>query len=228
MRMRLNFVLILILLFTGTVVFGQSADQLYAGGRQAFTDGLWPTASSQFARLLREYPEDPRADSAAYMGAVAYYNAGEYRRCIDVLVPFSRRYPDSAWNRRAAYWEGLARYELEDWAGASAAFERQSALKEESTYRERSLLYLGACRENLGDWDGAEKAYSTILSEGRDYDLVSRAIFRLGQIRLSDNRPSEALETFNLLAYDYPSSPMAADIEYWIVHFIFWICAKNS
>ncbi len=216
MRRRLSYVLILILLFTGTTVFGQSADQLYAGGRQAFTDGLWPTASSQFSRLLREYPEDPRADSAAYMGAVAYYNAEEYKRCIDVLVHFSRRYPDSAWNRRVAYWEGLARYELGDWSGASAAFERQSALIEESAYRERSLLYLGACRENLGDWDGAEKAYSTILNEGRDFDLVSRAVFRLGQIRLSDNRPSEALEAFNLLAYDYPSSPMASDSDYWI------------
>ncbi len=214
-RMRFNF-LLFILFSLSITLFAQSADQLYAGGRQAFTDGLWQTASSQFSRLLREYPEDTRADSAAYMGAVAYYNDGKYRSSIEVLVSFSRRYPESAWNRRVAYWEGLARYELEDWSAASSAFERQSSLKEETAYRERSLLYLGACRENLYDWSAAEKAYSTILDEGRDYDLISRAVFRLGQIRLSDNRPSEALEAFNMLAYDYPSSPMAADSDYWI------------
>ncbi len=215
-RKRLTVSLVLILLFFGTSIFGQSADQLYAGGRQAFTDGLWPTASSQFARLLREYPEDLRADSAAYMGAVAYFNSDEFRRCIDVMVTFPRRYPDSAWNQRVAYWEGLARYELEDWSGAAPAFERQSSLTEETTYRERSLLYLGACRENLGDWDAAERAYVEILIEGRDYDLVSRAVFRLGQIRLADDRPAEALEAFSILAYDYPLSPIASDTDYWI------------
>lgn len=213
-RTKLSFVLVF--LFISISVFGQSADQLYAGGRQAFTDGLWPTASSQFSRLLREYPEDPRADSAAYMTAVSYFNAGEFSRSIDVLVSFPRQYPDSAWNRRVAYWEGLARYEQEDWAPAASAFQRQSSLVEEPAYRERSLLYLGACRENLGDWERAEKAYIDILSDGRDYDLVSRAIFRLGQIRLSDDRPGEALEAFNLLAYDYPASSVAADCEYWI------------
>lgn len=215
-RKNLSFALVLILLSITVSVSGQSADQLYAGGRQAFTDGLWPTASSQFSRLLREYPEDPRADSAAYMVAVSYFNAGEFSRCVDVLVRFPRQYPDSAWNRRVAYWEGLARYEQEDWAQAASAFQRQSSLRDEVAYRERSLLYLGACRENLGDWSSAEKAYVEILNDGRDYDLVSRAVFRLGQIRLSDDRPSEALDAFNLLAYDYPASPVAADSDYWI------------
>ncbi|MCK5736800.1 MAG: outer membrane protein assembly factor BamD, partial [Spirochaetaceae bacterium] len=107
---RLFFSLILILLFPVLSVTAQSADQLYAGGRQAFTDGLWQTATSQFSRLLREYPEDLRADSAAYMGAVANYNDGKYRDCIKILVSFPGRYPDSAWNQRVAYWEGLARY----------------------------------------------------------------------------------------------------------------------
>jgi len=215
-KSRIFLLLSFLLLFTAGFLEAQSADQLYAGGRQAFTDGLWQTASSQFARLLREYPEDLRADSAAYMGAVAYYNDGEYRDCIDVLVSFPRRYPDSAWNQRVAYWEGLARYDLKDWAGAESAFERQSGITADRAYRERSLLYLGAARENLGKVDAAEHAYITLVEEGRDHDLVSRGIFRLGQIRLSDNRPSEALDSFNRLAYDYPSSSMSADIEYWI------------
>jgi len=215
-KSRIFFLLFFLFLYTAGFLGAQSADQLYAGGRQAFTDGLWQTASSQFSRLLREYPEDLRADSAAYMGAVAYYNDGEYRDCIDVLVSFPRRYPDSAWNQRVAYWEGLARYELKDWSGAERAFERQSGITEDRAYRERSLLYLGAARENLGKIEAAERAYTILIGEGRDHDLVSRAIFRLGQIRLSDNRPSEALDSFNQLAYDFPSSPMAADIEYWI------------
>lgn len=215
-RKNLSLALVILLVSISISVSGQSADQLYAGGRQAFTDGLWPTASSQFSRLLREYPEDPRADSAAYMVAVSYFNAGEFGRSVDVLVRFPRQYPDSAWNRRVAYWEGLARYEQEDWAQAASAFQRQTSLREEPAYRERSLLYLGACRENLGDWKSAERAYVDILNDGRDYDLISRAIFRLGQIRLSDDRPSEALEAFNLLAYDYPASTVAVDCDYWI------------
>jgi len=215
-KSRIFLLLSFFIFFSTGFLEAQSADQLYAGGRQAFTDGLWQTASSQFARLLREYPEDLRADSAAYMGAVAYYNDGEYRDCIDVLVSFPRRYPDSAWNQRVAYWEGLARYDLKDWTGAERAFERQSGITADRAYRERSLLYLGAARENLGKVDAAERAYMLLIEEGRDHDLVSRGIFRLGQIRLSDNRPAEALDSFNQLAYDYPSSSMSVDIEYWI------------
>ncbi|RKX73161.1 MAG: hypothetical protein DRP49_07945, partial [Spirochaetes bacterium] len=148
-KLRCFFLLLFTLLFSSALLWAQSADQLYAGGRQAFTDGLWQTASSQFSRLLREYPEDLRADSAAYMGAVAYYNDGEYQNAIDVLVLFPRRYPDSPWNQRVAYWEGLARYEKDDWSRAASAFEKQTRITEDRTYRERSLLYLGACWENL-------------------------------------------------------------------------------
>ena len=194
----------------------QSADQLYASGRGAFSDGLWPAASSQFARLLREYPEYPRADSAAYMGAVAYYNAKDYRRCIDVFQSFSRRYPDSAWNRRAAYWEGLAFFALEDWSEAIPAFQRQSLITDEPEYSERSLFYLGVCKENVGDWEDAEAVYKSILDSGRDRDLISRAIFRSGQIKLSDGRYPEALKLFTQLAWDYSALPVSVDIDYWI------------
>ena len=197
-------------------VFGQSADQLYSGGRQAFTDGLWPTSASQFTRLLREYPEDHRADSAAYMAAVAYYNAGDFERSIRLLEAFPRNYPDSAWNQRVAYWEGLGRYAGKDWNGAARAFRRQSELTEEPTYRDRALLYLGACYEKLEDWNGAEEAYVLLESRSRDFELASRAVFRLGQIRLADDRPSEALSSFNRLAFDYPGSPLAMDVDYWI------------
>ncbi|RKX90317.1 MAG: hypothetical protein DRP70_01190 [Spirochaetes bacterium] len=215
-KLRCFFLLLFTLLFSSALLWAQSADQLYAGGRQAFTDGLWQTASSQFSRLLREYPEDLRADSAAYMGAVAYYNDGEYQNAIDVLVLFPRRYPDSPWNQRVAYWEGLARYEKDDWSRAASAFEKQTRITEDRTYRERSLLYLGACWENLDNLESAERIYTTLIDEGRDRDLIARAVFRLGQIRLSDKRPDEALDAFTLMAYDYSSSPLAVDIEYWI------------
>lgn len=195
---------------------GQSADQLYSGGRGAFTEGLWPSAASWFSRFLRRYPEDERADSAAYMAASAYFNAGEYRKSLALLTPFSRRYPESPWNRRTAYWEGMAHFELGDWDAASAAFLRQSRVTEEPVYRERALLYLGAGRERGARWDEAEEAYSLILDSGRDYDTVSRALFRLAQIRLSSGRAREALDDFTRLAFDYAASPAAADTLFWL------------
>ena len=211
------FSLLLILLFSCVgSVFGQSADQLYSGGRQAFTDGLWPTSASQFTRLLREYPEDHRADSAAYMAAVAYYNAGDYERSIRILEAFPGSYPDSAWNQRVAYWEGLGRYARNDWNGAARAFRRQTEMTAETAYRDRALLYLGACYEKLEDWEEAEEVYTTLESLSRDYELISRAVFRLGQIRLADDRPSEALVSFNRLAFDYPDSPLSSEADYWV------------
>lgn len=194
----------------------QSADQLYSGGRQAFTDGLWPTSASQFTRLLREYPEDHRADSAAYMAAVAYHNSRDYDRSIRLLESFPGKYPDSAWNMRVAYWEGLGRYALGDWQGAANAFERQGRLLDEPSYRERALLYLGACREKLEEWAEAEDVYLRLEQDSQDYEISARAVFRLGQIRLADERPAEALTSFSRLAFDYSGSSLARDVEYWI------------
>ena len=197
-------------------LWGQSADQLYSGGRAAFTEGLWPAAASQFSRLLRRYPEDKRADSAAYMAAVAQFNAGEYKKSLAVLESFARRYPDSAWNRRTAYWEGMAHFELGSWDAASAAFLRQSRVTEEPAYRERALLYLGAGRERSARWEEAEEAYRLIVDSGRDYDTVSQALFRLAQIRLSSGRAREALDDFTRLAFDYSSSAAASDTLFWL------------
>ena len=203
-------------LVSAAALTAQSADQLYSGGRSAFTDGLWPTAASQFSRLLREYPDDRRADSAAYMGAVAYFNAGEYGRCIEILESFSRRYPDSAWNRRISYWKGMAYYETGEWREAASAFERQSSLPDEIAYRDRSLLYLGACRENLEQWNAAKNAYTDLIESSADYESSAQAMFRLGQIALLGGNPAEALDSFRKLAYEYSSSASASDAEYWI------------
>ena len=197
-------------------LWGQSADQLYSGGRAAFTEGLWPAAASRFSRLLRRYPEDKRADSAAYMAAVAQFNAGEYKKSLAILGSFARRYPDSAWNRRTAYWEGMAHFELDSWDDASEAFLRQSRVTEEHAYRERALLYLGAGRERAARWEEAEEAYRLIVDSGGDYDTVSQALFRLAQIRLSSGRAREALDDFTQLAFDYSSSAAASDTLFWL------------
>jgi TolA-binding protein len=194
----------------------QSAEQLYAGGRQAFTDELWPTSVSQFSRFLREFPDDPRADSAAYMGAVASFNSGDFRKCIEDLSAFPTRYPDSAWNRRVAYWEGLAHYESGNWSRAERAFLRQAAVRQETAYREQSLLYIGACREQLGHLDGAEDSYRELIGESGSYDVSARATYRLGQVLLTNGKPSQALEIFRRMAFDYSSSPLSIDTDYWM------------
>ena len=214
--LRKNLLQLLIFLVFTTVLPAQSADQLYSGGRQAFTDGLWPTAAAQFSRLLREYPADHRSDSAAYMAAVAYYNAGELERSIRILSAFPNNYPDSAWNQRVAYWEGLGHYARKNWSSAASAFERQARISEEIAYRDRALLYLGACREQLEDWFGAEQAYTELEQSSRDFELSARAVFRLGQISLSGGRPEAALAAFNRLVFDYTGSSVSRDAEYWI------------
>ncbi|PIE04505.1 MAG: hypothetical protein CSA76_03930 [Spirochaetales bacterium] len=214
----LSVFLVFLLISAGAVsdLCAQTADQLYGGGRQAFSDKLWPAAASQFSRLIREYPEDLRADSAAYMAAVAYYNAGSYKQSINILAKFPRQYPNSAWNQRAAYWEGMSFYQLKQWAQAESAFERQAAISSDKIYQERALLYLGACRENLNKKEQAESVYEKLVRESRDYETVSQALFRLGQIQLSLERYGEALASFRRILADYTGSDSAADSGYWI------------
>jgi len=206
--------LVFVFFLTCNTVFGISSDQLYIQGYKAFTAGLWQTASSRFARFLREYPEDSRADSATYFGAVAYYKMGDFHLCLEALKGFDKKYPKSRWLGQAAYWGGLSSYELEDWIGAASSFERQIEFDDESA--EQSLFYLGASLENLEDWEGAEAAYSRLAERSESGDLAAKAVFRLGQVQLLDNRPAEAIGTFSRLTSEYSESSLALQGSYWI------------
>ena len=203
------------ILLTASVLSAGSADQLFTSGRKAFSDHLWSAAVSSFSELIKNYPDDPRCDSAGYMQAVALLNDGRLSESLDLLVSFPDKYPDSAWNRRISYWEGLARYRMGDFSGSAAAFENQLEISGEKTFHDRSLMLLGACREKLGDTAGAEQCYLELANEGTDYDIRAAALMRTGQLRLVSGRPEKALDAFMDLAYSYPASSQAADIDYW-------------
>lgn len=194
----------------------QSADQLYLSGREAFTDERWEVASSLFSRLLREYPEDYRSDSSAYMSALAHYNAGEHQRALSILQSFALHYPKSAWNQRIAYWEGMVYFDLGKWNAASEAFGRQLNISSQDAYRVNSLFHIAACKENLAQFDQAVEIYSRIINETEDYETHARAVFRTGQIRLQQDRAEEALAEFYRLASDYAQSELSFEIEFWI------------
>ncbi|VDB01244.1 hypothetical protein S1OALGB6SA_2346 [Olavius algarvensis spirochete endosymbiont] len=209
---KLSFVFLLVC----NAVFGLSSDQLYIQGYKAFAASLWKTASSHFAQFIREYPEDPRADSATYFGAVAYYKAKDFQRCLKALSGFDKRYPKSQWLKRVSYWDGLSRYALEDWTGALVSFERQIEFSDESAYLEQSMFYLGASLENLEDWKGAEAVYLRLMDRSESEDLVARTIFRLGQVQLLDGRSEDAIDAFGRLVSEYPEFPLTPQSSYWI------------
>ncbi|MCG8453546.1 MAG: tetratricopeptide repeat protein [Spirochaetales bacterium] len=213
---RIPSIIIVLFVFASFPLASQSADQLYSSGRGAFTDGLWSTAASQLARLLREFPDDARADTAAYMEAVALFRNTDFQKSADRLSDFTRDYPNSAWNQRIAYWEGLSYYALEHWPQAIEAFQRQVNLLEEPAYREQSLLYLADSLEKVGQILEAEQAYQTVIDDNWSYEPVSRAVFNLGQLRLASGRLEQALESFRTLAFEYFSSPFATDAMFWI------------
>jgi len=206
--------LVFVFLLVCNSVYGLSSDQLYTQAYRVFKEGLWQTSSSLFAHFIREYPEDPRADSATYFAAVSYYRAEDFQLSLEALSGFEKRFPKSRWRKQVSYWRGLAYYELEDWIQAAGSFERQIGFKGENL--EESLLYLGASLENLGNWEKAEAAYLKLVEGGKSRDLVAKSIFRLGQVQLLDNRPSEAVDTFKKLISKYPESFLALQSSYWI------------
>ena len=194
----------------------QSANQIFRAARSAFSDELWPTAARHFLHFIKSWPDDIRADSAAYMAAISFYNTADYRNSIKLLAFFSRDYPDSVWNQRTNYWLGLAYFESEDWESAALAFRQQARLEDEKTYRERTLFYLGATYERLGHWSEAAQAYSDLIVMGRSFKLVSDSLLRLGKMQMAMGKYEEALDSFRNLAYNYSESPISTEANYWI------------
>jgi hypothetical protein len=65
----------------------------------------WPTARTEFERVVREYPDTSAAPEAMYWAGVAKYSGSHDATALKELgKEFKERYTDTAWAKRASIW----------------------------------------------------------------------------------------------------------------------------
>lgn len=210
-------IFILVLLLNGILLFAQSeSDDLFTGGREAFSSKSYDVAIGLFDEFLDLYPEDSRADGVNYMRSVSYFYRKQYLDSINSFRLFKTDYRDSAYNSRVSYWLGLCSYALKNFSDAAEFFQKQTEYTNESFFVNRSYLYLGESYEKLSRPDKAEQAYLAGIRSGGEEKITSMNRLKLGIIFFNSGNYSGAREQFSEIINTSIETSLVSDSQYYI------------
>jgi tetratricopeptide (TPR) repeat protein len=205
--------------------------ELYNQGVAAFEAGLYAVAARNFRDLVRSAPGAREAVPASFLEALSiFYGAASgpadaagdgYRRAAERFAAHQRRFPESPYGDQIWYWIGTARLAAGDAGAALTALQRHV-----DQPAEPPPPYLTAARETqaraleqLGRRDEARAAYDALLAgagAATDADAAARWLERAGMLLLADGRYAAAADRFRRILSDYPDSPLAAEVLFFV------------
>ena len=207
--------------------------ELYNQGVAAFEAGLYAVAARNFRDLVRSAPGAREAVPASFLEALSiFYGAASgpadaaaagYRRAAERFAAHQRRFPESPYGDQIWYWIGTARLAAGDAGAALTALQRHV-----DQPAEPPPPYLTAARETkaraleqLGRRDEARAAYDALLAGAgaatdADADAAARWLERAGMLLLADGRYAAAADRFRRILSDYPDTPPAAEVLFFI------------
>ena len=221
----------LVALAAGAAVAQAAPVDLYNQGVAAFEAGLYDVAARNFRDVVRSAPGAREAVLASFLEPLSlFYGAASgpagaavdgYRLAAERFAAHQRRFSDTPFANQIWYWIGTARLAAGDAAEAVDALQRHvdqpagAAPPYVTAAREAQARAL----EQLGRRDEARAAYDALLAAaGADTDpgAPARWLERTGMLLLADGRYAAASDRFRRILSDYPDSPLAADVLFFV------------
>ncbi|WP_435011286.1 tetratricopeptide repeat protein [Tundrisphaera lichenicola] len=177
-------------------------------------------ADDVFGRLLRDFPESPRASDARYNLAVSAFAARDFDRALDLLKPLTAEGAESrpTLTPPALILRGRAQAEKADWAGASSTFARLIAADSDGTYRREARFWKAEVAFKSGDAGAAEPEFAALAAEApaeSDFPgLASTARARQVQCLAQLGRWQDTLAAADAFQAAGSSDPLAPEVEY--------------
>ncbi len=177
-------------------------------------------ADATFDRLLKEFPDSPRAADARYNLAVSAFASKEFDRVLDLLKPLvaegsTARAPLV---RSALNLLGRAQSERSDWPAASATFARLIAEDADGTYRREARFWKAEVAFKSGDAKSAEAEFAALAAEApqeSDFKgLAATAGARRVQCLAQLGRWEETIAAADAFRSSDLDAPLAPEVEY--------------
>jgi cellulose synthase operon protein C len=177
-------------------------------------------ADAAFGRLLKEFPDSPRAADARYNLAISAFASKDFDRVLDLLKPLvlegSTARPQIA--RPALNLYGRTQAERLDWSGAAASFDRLIAEDTEGTYRREARFWKAEVAFKSGDAKLAEPEFAALASEPpleTDFKgLASTARARRIQCLAQLGRWEDTIAAADVFKTTDPADPFAPEVDY--------------
>ena len=193
-------------ILAGALWAGPSANDLLDQGSSAFGRQDYAGAIAVFSRLMKEFPEDSRSITAAFLRGVSQYQAGQPQLALDSFQKLERTWPLSEFRKRLPYWKGVSAMA----AGLLPVAERellaQAGFPEEKLWYVRSLFHLGLLRQQLKQDAAAVDLWKKFLAVSVETDLRARAELLLGRQAQIEGAMADALEWFRRASLEAPAS----------------------
>ncbi len=197
-----------------TPCFADSAADLLATGKKAFSDGLYPVAARSFQRILNEFPASVGATEAEYLLGVTLFYSGDWAGARSALLGFRTHHPGTALSERTGYWLGAASLKQGNYQDALRYLGESASTGSSGTanpYRLQSLLLTGVAQESLGRDNDAAAAYRLLVSDPEVGSLAPEAVYRLAGTEYRAGDFAGASDLYGRVVLSYPGSPFVAD-----------------
>ncbi len=200
---------------------GEPIDAVLAEWARALGDAGRPAeADPVHARLLKDFPDSPRAADARLNLAESAYAAREYPRVLDLLGPVVA--PGSAAPAPliglALYRMGRTEAALGDWPAAQASLGRLLLDDPDGPLRREGRFYKADAALQGGDPEAAEADFAALIAEAAaptDLEgLVATAKARRVQCLVQLERWADALAAADAFGAIGPADPLGFEVEY--------------
>ena len=115
-------------------------------GNTVFSKLDYTGAILWYSRLLKEYPDDKLAVTAAFLRGVSQYQAGQASTALDSSQKLDRTWPLNDFRNRLPYWKGVSALGAGLLGVAERELTAQARLTEAQPWATRALFHLGLTR----------------------------------------------------------------------------------
>jgi TolA-binding protein len=151
--LRGYFLIFVALVLGGGQIFaagGAKEQHAYAAAMNAFQDGIYPRAETEFAQFLQKYPQSTNAPKAVLMQAQAQFKQGKFADSITLLDERKAKAGNLA--GQYDYWIGEAQFANGDFSGAAETFASLSRNSIDSSVKLPAAVEAAAAYDKLGNY----------------------------------------------------------------------------
>ena len=202
---------------------GEAADAVLVEWAWALLDaGKAAEADAVFERILKEYPDGPRAAEARFNLAESAFAAKDYDKAIGLLGPVAAAGASADLKPSlvgsSLYRLGRAQAEKRDWRAAAATFARLLADYPDGPLHREARFWKAEVAFKSDDAKSAEADFAAIAAEppaeSDPKGLVATARGRRVQCLVQLGRWADALAAADAFKSDLPSDPLGPEVDY--------------
>ena len=164
-----------------------------------------PAAERMYLRVIREFPDSPYQNRAAFRRAELYIRGGKYLEAVNLMRALLEKKPEPDIAASASYYAAYSMKRINLPAEAEQQFKVVIEKYRESPYRPFAALELASMyRQKKSTLDKASAMYAIAAKEGASERVRAEALFQQGDMAYAAEDFKKAVTSYTQLREAYP------------------------